>query len=209
MKKRRTNLAVSGVFLNTGQLEWLPTNPRTWTQTDIDRTAKSITEDPDFLEDRPVLVVPFTDGNFIVFAGNLRHEGSVAAGRDFIPAVVYTPESDDDRETIKRRAMKDNGSFGAWDYDALANEWDDLPLVDWGVPAWKKEGPEQFGEDFSLPTNDAPASNQITFYFAAEQKEFVESILKEAEEGEENFGNENANGNKLYQIVKEWAALRT
>ena len=56
--------------------------------------------------------------------------------------MVYEPESDEDWDTIKRRAMKDNGSFGAWDYDALANEWDDLPLQDWGVPAWEEEEKE-------------------------------------------------------------------
>jgi DNA modification methylase len=72
-----------------------------------------------------------------------------------VPAVVYYPETDEDRLTVKRRAMKDNGSFGAWDYDALANEWDDLPLQDWGVPAWdtEKETPpatateDDFNED--------------------------------------------------------------
>jgi hypothetical protein len=32
--------------------------------------------------------------------------------------------------------LKDNGSWGAWDFDELANKWDDLPLTDWGVPAW-------------------------------------------------------------------------
>ena len=42
-------------------------------------------------------------------------------------------------ETLKAVVIKDNGQFGAWDFDALANEWDDLPLTDWGVPAWKEE----------------------------------------------------------------------
>ena len=29
--------------------------------------------------------------------------------------------------------IKDNVGFGEWDMDALANEWDDLPLSDWGI----------------------------------------------------------------------------
>lgn len=29
--------------------------------------------------------------------------------------------------------IKDNGSWGEWDWDLLANEWDDLPLNEWGV----------------------------------------------------------------------------
>ena len=135
MKKERTEIAVAHLRTNTGQLDtWLPSNPRQWTQTDIDRTAASIREDGDFLEDRPLLVVSLPDTpDFLVFAGNLRLEGCKATKRAKVPCVVYTPESDEDRATIKRRAMKDNGSFGAWDFDALANEWDDLPLADWGI----------------------------------------------------------------------------
>lgn len=139
MKKTRTTLPLSALLLNEGQLDWLPRNPRTWTKEDVERTAKSIAEDPDFLEDRPVLAIPFQDGKYIVFGGNLRREGSKAAGRKDVPAVVYVPETDDDRTTILRRAMKDNGSFGSWDYDALANEWDDLPLADFGIPVWEME----------------------------------------------------------------------
>ena len=54
-----------------------------------------------------------------------------------VPCVIYYPETEDDYSVIKRRAIKDNGSFGAWDFDALANEWDDLPLPEWGVPSWE------------------------------------------------------------------------
>lgn len=135
MKKERTSLRLAELEPNTGQLEWLPKNPRQWTQDDIDRTAKSIAEDYDFLEDRPLLAVPAGEG-FCVFAGNLRLTAARQSKVDSVPVIIYTPENDTDQQTILRRAMKDNGSFGAWDWDALANEWDDLPLDDWGVPSW-------------------------------------------------------------------------
>lgn len=137
MKKERKELPIVDIELNEGQLDWLPKNPRMWTQADIDKTAISIREDPDFLEDRPILVVPFED-TFIAFAGNLRHEGCKKEGRAAAPCIIYYPETEDDRLVVKRRAMKDNGSFGSWDYDELANSWDDLPLTDWGVPAWER-----------------------------------------------------------------------
>lgn len=139
MKKARlSSVYLREIQLNTGQLDWLPRNPRTWTQDDIDRTAASIKEDPDFLEDRPLLVVPFGK-EFVAFAGNLRHEGAIAAGLEAVPCIQYVPETEEDYETIKRRAMKDNGSFGKWDWDTLGNEWDDQPLGDWGVPAWPQD----------------------------------------------------------------------
>ena len=144
MKKERKDLPLHVLELNKGQLDWLPSNPRTWTQSDIDRTAASIKEDPDFLEDRPLLVVPnHAEGRFIVFAGNLRHEGAVAAKRGTVPCVVYYPHGDAEQATVIRRAMKDNGSFGSWDWDELGNNWDDMPLQDWGVPVWKTEEEEK------------------------------------------------------------------
>ena len=140
MRKERATLKVSAIVANEGQLPWLPANPRQWTQTDIDSTRNSILEDPDFLEDRPLLVVPMPDGKtWLVFAGNLRHKGAKSGKVKEVPCVIYYPETEDDYLIIKRRAMKDNGSFGAWDYDTLANEWGDLPLTDWGVPAWEEE----------------------------------------------------------------------
>jgi hypothetical protein len=33
----------------------------------------------------------------------------------------------------KEITIKDNGAWGQWDFDALANAWSDLPLKDWGV----------------------------------------------------------------------------
>ena len=135
MRKERNVIGIDRIQLNEGQLDWLPKNPRQWTQTDIDKTAASIIEDPDFLEDRPLLVVPLGK-EFVAFGGNLRHEGCKAAKKPTAPCMVYYPEAEDDYATIKRRAMKDNGSFGSWDFDELANNWDDLPLGSWGVPSW-------------------------------------------------------------------------
>ena len=142
MKKTRIVARLNELHQNDGRLGWLPSNPREWTKEDVRRTKESLQRDPDFLEDRPVLLIPADEG-FIVFAGNLRCTAAKEAKLKSIPAVVYEPESDEDRETIKRRAILDNGSFGQWDYDLLANEWDDLPLTDWGIPAWPQENEAQ------------------------------------------------------------------
>lgn len=137
MQKSRQQIELSLIDLNTGQLEWLPSNPRQWTKEDLDNTTESIKRDPDFLEDRPLLLTPNGE-RFVVFGGNLRSRACIEAKVQSAPASVYIPETEEDFETIKRRAMLDNGSFGSWDYDALANEWDSLPLTDWGVPAWEQ-----------------------------------------------------------------------
>ena len=178
MRKERTNLELRTIKRNDGQLEWLPRNPRQWTQTDIDNTARSIAEDEDFLEDRPLLVTP--NGNeYIVFAGNLRREGAKKQKMKTVPAVVYYPETDEDRLTVKRRAMKDNGSFGSWDYDALANEWDDLPLQDWGVPSWHNEPVDESAVDalFEQTGEQGEKGPKVTVSIPAQYEDKVEDII--------------------------------
>ena len=174
MRKERATLKVSAIVANEGQLPWLPANPRQWTQTDIDSTRNSILEDPDFLEDRPLLVVPMPDGKtWLVFAGNLRREGAKSGKVKEVPCVIYYPETEEDHLTIKRRAMKDNGSFGAWDYDALANEWGDLPLTEWGVPAWDENQEDEIPTDLDAEPKDAPFICKITFPDADAMTKFV------------------------------------
>ena len=161
MRKERATLKVSAIVANEGQLPWLPANPRQWTRTDIDRTRNSILEDPDFLEDRPLLVVPMPDGKtWLVFAGNLRREGAKSGKVKEVPCVIYYPETEEDHLTIKRRAMKDNGSYGAWDYDTLANKWGDLPLTDWGVPAWNEEAVDESAVDALFEQHEGGATDK-------------------------------------------------
>lgn len=133
-----TRVAVDRLRINEGQLPWLPRNPRSWTQTDIDRMVKSIEEDPAFADVRPVLATPAEDGTLVVFAHNLLTRAAQVREDKDLPVATFTPETEEDQATIRRLALKDNGSFGSWDTDALANDWDADPwqLEQWGVPEW-------------------------------------------------------------------------
>lgn len=142
MNKARLDIAPGKLVINDGRIDWLPRNPRKWTAADIDKTVASIERDPDFMEDRPILVLPLEGGKYLVFCHNLLTTGAKRLKLKTVPCVVYFPETDEDRETVKRRTILDNGSFGSHDFDALANEWDDLPLLDLGVPAWEPEQPD-------------------------------------------------------------------
>ena len=137
-------LKIDQVEPNAGQIDGLPVNPRQWTRTDIDSLAKSLRETPELFEARPVIVVPH-GGKYVILGGNLRYEASRANKADSIPAVVFPESTPVDK--LKEIVIKDNGSFGQWDYDALANEWDDLPLVDWGVPAWESPKDEEIPDE--------------------------------------------------------------
>lgn len=133
-----TRIALDRLRINEGQLDWLPRNPRSWTQTDIDRMVRSIEEDPDFADVRPVLATPAPDGTLVVFAHNLLTRAAQVRGDRDLPVAVFEPETEEDHETIRRLAIKDNGSFGSWDTEILANEWEfetwDLEAM--GIPDW-------------------------------------------------------------------------
>ena len=128
--ERITRLPIASVVQNVGQIDGLPCNPRQWTQTDIDRIAKSLRETPELFEARP-LIVYLHGGQYVILGGNLRFEGAKKNRMQDVPVHVL-PEGMD-TEKLKEIVIKDNGSFGEWDMDMLANEWDDLPLADWGI----------------------------------------------------------------------------
>lgn len=137
-----TRIKVKDLELNKGQIQGLPTNPRQWTRDDVERLARSIEETPELLDARPLIVIPHA-GKYVVLGGNLRLAALKELGRAEAPAYILPEETPVEKQM--EIVIKDNGSFGAWDADALANEWDDLPLEDWGVPDWV--APDKDDED--------------------------------------------------------------
>ena len=124
-----TYIELKKLVYNTGQIEGVPRNPRKWTKEDVTALAASIVETPELFEARPLLVVPRGD-RFIVIGGNMR----LAAARELAMAMPPCYEiQDQSTENLKRMALKDNASFGEWDTVALADEWPDCPLADWGI----------------------------------------------------------------------------
>ena len=119
------SIRIKDLEMNTGQIDGLPSNPRQWTKDEMDNLKKSISETPELLEARGAIVYP-KDGKYIVLGGNMRLEAVRALGWKEMPCIVL-PESLPVGK-LKEIVIKDNGSFGEWDMDALANAWDDLPL---------------------------------------------------------------------------------
>lgn len=117
---------------NIGQIPGLPMNPRKWSDEDVERIAKSLRETPELFEARPIIAVPF-DGANVILGGNLRFEGATKNGDKDAPVVLLPADTPLDK--LKEIVIKDNGTFGQWDTDALLKEWNNGILPDWGVPA--------------------------------------------------------------------------
>ncbi len=134
----KVTLSLKDIDINEGQIEGLPANPRNWTKDELKSLAHSLVETPELFEMRCPIVVPH-NGRYVVLGGNFR----IAAAREnketAVDCFVFHSTS---IEKMKQIVIKDNGSWGKWDFDALANEWSDLPLSDWGIPVWE-ESPQE------------------------------------------------------------------
>ena len=179
-----------------------PNNPRLIKDDKFKKLVKSIQEFPDMLNVRPIVV----NKDMVVLGGNMRLKAIKEAGYKEIAVDIVDWTEDQQKEFI----VKDNASFGEWDWSDLANNWDSEELTDWGVDIIGFSNVEDLGEGFSLPDGDKSPFQQMTFTLADEQAEQIKNAIEEIKSTEEykyaeTMGNENSNGNALYLIVMQWA----
>lgn len=103
-----------------------PNNPRIIKGDKFKKLVKSIEAFPEMLEKRPIVV----DENNIVLGGNMRLKACKEAG---LKEVWIDRANDWTEEQKQEFIIKDNVSFGEWDWDILANEWDVDAVTDWGL----------------------------------------------------------------------------
>jgi len=148
--------------------------------------------------------------DMVVLGGNMRLKALREAGVEEAPVYIASWDEVKQRQFI----IKDNVGFGEWDWDALANEWNEEELQDWGldIPGFDLDA-DGLGEDFDLPDGDKEPFQQMTFTLADEQAEVIQNALESMKATDdykyaETMGNENSNGNALYLIVAAWAGQR-
>ena len=115
-----------------------PNNPRIIKNDKFKKLVKSIQEFPEMLKLRPIVV----DENNIILGGNMRYKASIEAGLKEVYAIQADDLSDKQKQEF---IIKDNVGFGEWDWDMLANDWENSQLNDWGMDVWQ---PETNLEDF-------------------------------------------------------------
>ena len=124
-----------------------PNNPRVIRDEKFKKLVKSIKEFPEMLEARPVVVNP----DMVVLGGNMRLKALREAGVEEAPVYIASWDEVKQRQFI----IKDNVGFGEWDWDALANEWNEEELQDWGldIPGFEEmqEVLEAEEDDFDVP----------------------------------------------------------
>lgn len=141
-------------------------NPRTITKEKFNKLINSILVFPKMLELRPIVVdnkMSALGGNMRTEALRAISKMSVEEIAQRLHGIAdFVEKSEGERKVLvdywekwldnpiafiikaselsaseRRQFMiKDNASFGQWDFDALANKWDNKKLDDWGVDVW-------------------------------------------------------------------------
>ena len=153
-------LPISVLVNNEGQIEGVPANPR------VLRDSQYLALKESMQNDNLTGVLPlkvFQQGEqYVVIGGNMRLQVLKELGAEQVSCIIVPQDAP--AETLRKIVITDNSTFGDWDMDMLANEWEVDELKDWGV---------------ELPLGDIPSEEDVMGLFenAGEaQKEDVLSI---------------------------------
>ena len=112
-------------YIEVSKLKLNDDNPRIIKDSKFEELCKSIKEFPEMFALRPVIV----NKDNVIIGGNMRFRASLEIGLKKVPVLVADMSDKKQREFV----IKDNLSSGFWDWDTLANNWDNLELSEWGM----------------------------------------------------------------------------
>lgn len=173
-------------YLNISEIKPNPTNPRTITQSKMDKLVKSIKEFPEMLKLRPIVI----DENNVVLGGNMRLQALKTAGVVDVPTIKVDSLTEEQK---KEFIIKDNLGYGEWDWDILDVEFDMFDLMEWGMDI-----PDGFDDDgdvvveahkklqdrFVIPPFSVLDTRQG---YWGERKGYWKSLIKDYGESRENL----------------------
>jgi DNA modification methylase len=133
-------------LIKISQVKSNPNNPRLIKNDKFKKLVKSVQEFPEMLELRPIVV----DENMIVLGGNMRLKACKEAGLKEVWIDIAKGLSEKQK---KEFTIKDNVGFGEWEWDMLANEWEQTELEDWGLDGFPFEDEvlEAEEDNFEVP----------------------------------------------------------
>lgn len=183
-----------------GQIHEYENNPRINTLA-IEAVAESIKQCGYIA---PIII----DENDVILAGHTRYKALQHLGITQIE--VQQVEGLTEEQKTKYRILDNKvGELAEWDYNKLALEIEDLDFEGFDFQLEDLITPEDFGNEFELPSGDKPEICTMSFNLKDKQWFLIESALNlVAPEIAETFGNTNEQGNALYTIIKQWADAR-
>ena len=163
------------------------TNPRLIKDSKFNKLVNSIKEFPEMLKLRPIVV----NKDMVVLGGNMRLKACKEAGLK----EVYILKADDlTEEQQKEFIVKDNVGFGEWDWDILANQWNNVQLKDWGMDVWQPEEEVDYSIlddldlDETIEDKEAGVKRAIMIEFEAQDYDQANELITKARKYGKNVG---------------------
>lgn len=126
--------------MKLSELKTNPTNPRTIKDDKFKKLVQSLKDFPEMMEKRPLVCVTDTsDGKLYPLGGNMRLKALQELKYKEIPDSWVMIADDWTEEQRKEFIIKDNVSFGDWNWDLLESDWDVDDLENWGLDVEKEE----------------------------------------------------------------------
>lgn len=175
-KESYLTLKLDVLELNEGQLNGVPRNPRFIKDEKFEDLKQSIRESPEFLRANTLKVYQLKNKHFIVIGGNMRLRACRELQMKEVPCYVF-PQSTTLKK-LREYAMKDNLAYGQFDWDEIANEWDEEELEDWAF-----DMPEDFKDDLPPLEDDEAQDKDSEQQKAEETRPEVEELLNRATKG--------------------------
>lgn len=158
--------------MNINEIKPNPSNPRIIKDDKFKKLVKSIQDFPQMLELRPIVI----DENNVVLGGNMRLKACIEAGLKDVPV---KQAKDLTEEQKKEFIVKDNVGYGEWDWDDLANNWDEQLLTEWGLDIPNFNTGSFADQNKELSLDDVSDSMSINLKYTEEEYYIVkEQLLK-------------------------------
>ena len=145
-------------------------NPRIIKDAKFKKLVKSIKEFPEMLDLRPIVI----DENNIILGGNMRHKACIEAGLTEVPVKIAKGLTVEQKQEF---IIKDNVSFGEWEWDILGNEWSTKDLSNWGLDVWQNQD-DIYEEELFEEGSNAIENNEVTITLKVPRTEY-ESLFSE------------------------------
>lgn len=169
---------IKGKYLPIESIILLEKNPRSISKSQLNKLAKDIKEDPNFLIQRPPLI-NFINGEYICYAGTQRIKAAQINNQTEIYCLI---EENVSKKIQNKRMIIDNLHRGKWDEEKLLQfDFDIIELKDLGFKDFEvslfDDIPEEIPLDLIAPKKDAPPTLKLTFE-SDKQMEYFENKLK-------------------------------
>ena len=148
------------------------------------------------------------DADNVIVCGHTRYRAAQKIGIKEIPCIMADDLSD---EQIRAFRLADNktAELAEWDFSLLDFELENIDM-DMSEFGFEFANVDDFGTEFELPDEEKSPICIMTFSLHERQKELIDYALTQVKDDiTETFGNNNSNGNALYEVVRQWAELKT